>query len=465
MTSPYVVLTEDLSRVQGFIAGCVEASVLMAVGSVTGKRYSVDYLTQLIGAAIAAGVADPHGTGVDGLHWALQHEGISQYQDMPADQWQAVLQQANGRYPVLLGVDQAGNGFPEDGGVNGHEVVVFAPGPQPDTWIVGDPNTQESQQGQTVTYTTAQIAAAHPTTLTAVYGQGGYISQPIGIGSPWAQVTAPGVNVTITNPLSILGDMLGFIASPTRMFKLIAGAFLIGLAALLFIFSKSAPVLTAGAQYVAPVAGQVIAADISRGRAQRAQVHEEAQAKARTQVSAGAQAAQITEGEQRQADLAESWYKPQQIEAGHVRHPTAPLGTAGQPGNLMGQPATAPTMEQQQREAEQRYQRGHGLGGSGATPRAPRAAPRASKKRNTPLLAETQLGEQTPTMGESPEQIAARQVRLGTPRQQARQANQAMRRTSQGRPAGRTPQEIEQNKNLLTRWGRRIGRRENRPGG
>ena len=281
----YPVLTEDLSRVNGIITGCGEASALMAVMALTGKRFSTNDLTGIIQKMNQLGLAGNWGTGPDGLAWLLKDEGVADFQHAPASSWRQTLDANAGKYPVILNVWTAGNGFPEDRGVQHHYVTVF--GKNPDgSYIVGDPNTRESQQGQTVNYTPEQIGAATPVDLIVVKGPGGngmgaLGSSPSSIASPFANpVLGPILGGPLTPALQALAGglpswaqpftrIISWFTNPLRLFKLFVGVTLITSGFFLFVLWKEEPNIKAAAAAASgdPAVAQAIQAKSAQQKA------------------------------------------------------------------------------------------------------------------------------------------------------------------------------------------------------
>ena len=166
-TSPRVVknavaITEWYTRVGGDIEACGEAAVAMALHVVRGTSTDPQFVTQLAQEAVAAKeVADyPHvSTSPKNLAWLLKKHGASSV--IHWRDWESALRASVGQLPVIVGVNNATAFGGHDRNVHGHYVTVFGTTPQ-GAFVVGDPNTPESTQGQFMTYSLAQFHAADP---------------------------------------------------------------------------------------------------------------------------------------------------------------------------------------------------------------------------------------------------------------------------------------------------------------
>lgn len=118
-------VTEDFSRVNGFIAGCGQAALLVALGIYHKEPVTWQEVTNLILESVRAGktVGGKASSGESSpatLDWLASVHGL-QLQDTD---WHLALQQAGTR-PITLGVANAGYGFGgDDTGVFGHYIEI-----------------------------------------------------------------------------------------------------------------------------------------------------------------------------------------------------------------------------------------------------------------------------------------------------------------------------------------------------
>lgn len=154
-------VTEDQTLVGGFVAACEEAAttaILAAYGLVQGTAATVTKLTQQ---QVAAGqtvgkYASSGQSTASGAQWLSSQYGVT----LQSEPWQQALGLA-GQVPIELGVSNAAALGPQDAGVGGHFEDIFgrtASG----LFIANDPNSPQSQNGQFVLESQAQIAASQP---------------------------------------------------------------------------------------------------------------------------------------------------------------------------------------------------------------------------------------------------------------------------------------------------------------
>lgn len=159
--------TEWYSRVGGVIAGCGEAATAVMLGVMKGRTdyYDPNKVAALIQQAVAAhqtvGMWAAGGQSTaNNLQWLAQQNGVqtTAYDGSQAGQ---LLASYAGRRPLVVGVSNARAFGGSDSNVNGHYVTVVGRTAQGD-YIVSDPNTQESTQGQFVKYSAQQFQNAQP---------------------------------------------------------------------------------------------------------------------------------------------------------------------------------------------------------------------------------------------------------------------------------------------------------------
>lgn len=171
VTLPNVeVISESLAPVNGFVAGCGQAAVLMMSHIVRGQPVNANELTNLIKFSVATGhTTSPSGTTrPTDLQWLAEQSGVKTTLG-PGSAWRSTVDTAiPAGKPVVLGVSNARAFGGSDSNVAGHYVTVV--GTTTDgRYIVADPNQQAAKAGGTVVYSAGQIQAARPfATLTAV---------------------------------------------------------------------------------------------------------------------------------------------------------------------------------------------------------------------------------------------------------------------------------------------------------
>lgn len=156
-------LTEDLSRVGGFIAGCGQASALVVAHIINGTPISVDELTQTIKDSINANVgATVHGSTAQTSQWILSQHGIQSDVIYNPSNLQSLINNALSQgKPVELGLNFGGALTGEPSDLYGHYVTVVGEN-SPTSFLVADPNTAQSKTGNFVTDTLQQLQNANP---------------------------------------------------------------------------------------------------------------------------------------------------------------------------------------------------------------------------------------------------------------------------------------------------------------
>lgn len=156
-------LTEDLSRVGGFIAGCGQASALVVAHIVNGTPISVDELTQTIKDSINANVgATVHGSTAQTSQWILSQHGIQSSVTYNPSNLQSLINNAlSQNKPVELGVNYGAALTGEPSNLRGHYVTVVGEN-SPTSFLVADPNTAQSKTGNLVTDTLQQLQSSNP---------------------------------------------------------------------------------------------------------------------------------------------------------------------------------------------------------------------------------------------------------------------------------------------------------------
>jgi hypothetical protein len=153
-------VTEDLTRVQGIIAGCGEAALLVILNGLKGVPTDPGTLGQIIKNAQAAGIAGI-GTGGTatpaGLIHIASNYGVTL--SSPSD-WKTTVEQYAGSKPVIIGVSNARAFGGRDSNVFGHYITIVGKTPA-GNYIVSDPNAS-SKFGKFDVYSPSQLAAAHP---------------------------------------------------------------------------------------------------------------------------------------------------------------------------------------------------------------------------------------------------------------------------------------------------------------
>lgn len=216
-------VTEDLSRVNGFIAGCGQAALLVVLNAVKGQSTSPSDVTALIKQAVnsnlvtgpkaASGQSSP--ADIEAL---AQQQGVS----LQSGDYQTLLGQYAGTKPIILGVSNARAFGGADANVFGHYITVVGR-TTGGNYIVSDPNTPESQAGKFVTYTPSQIAASLP--FWGAVPTGPTLG---GIGGSLLNLQLPSWVNDLGNRFTGFVNQFGGWANPIRLFKLTLGSLLLG---------------------------------------------------------------------------------------------------------------------------------------------------------------------------------------------------------------------------------------------
>lgn len=213
-------VTEDLSRVNGFIAGCGQAALLVILNAVKGTPTSPSDVTALIKQAInsnlvTGGLAQSGESSPANLEALAQQQGVS----LQSGDYHTLLAQYAGSKPIILGVSNARAFGGSDSNVFGHYITIVGKTANGD-YIVSDPNTIESQSGKFVTYTPTQIAASLPfwgaVPTGPVIGGGGTNVNPFSLQLPqWIN----DLGTRFTAYVNAFGSW----ANPGRLLKLALG--------------------------------------------------------------------------------------------------------------------------------------------------------------------------------------------------------------------------------------------------
>lgn len=270
MSSSFIVtganpVTEDFTRVGGFIAGCGEAALLVILHGAKGTPTDPDTLGQIIRSAAAQHWVSPTGvSSPNGLTQLANSYGVG----LSSGNWQTLLPQYAGQRPIIVGIANASAFGGRDSNVQGHYVTVV--GRNADgSYVVSDPNAS-SKFGKFDTYTAAQFAAARPfwaavptnwsgSTSVGSSGIGGATAAPLALNPldprTWLQAIGQQFSTLFT-----------WLTDPLRILKLVGGVATVGVAILLTVSSvalHTAPTAlsvagTATGQPELAVAGQAI---------------------------------------------------------------------------------------------------------------------------------------------------------------------------------------------------------------
>lgn len=157
------VISESLAPVNGAIAGCGQAAVLMMNHIVRGEPVDANELLNLIKFSVATGhsVSPSGATRPSDLQWLAEQQGVKTTLG-PGSAWRSTVDAAiPAGKPVVLGVSNARAFGGSDSNVEGHYVTIV--GTTTDgRYIVADPNQQAAKAGGTVIYSADQIQAARP---------------------------------------------------------------------------------------------------------------------------------------------------------------------------------------------------------------------------------------------------------------------------------------------------------------
>ena len=157
------VISESLAPINGAIAGCGQAAVLMMNHIVRGEPVDANELLNLIKFSVATGhsVSPSGATRPSDLQWLAEQQGVKTTLGSGAS-WRSTVDNAiPAGKPVVLGVSNARAFGGSDSNVRGHYVTIV--GTTTDgRYIVADPNQQAAKAGGTVIYSASQIQAAQP---------------------------------------------------------------------------------------------------------------------------------------------------------------------------------------------------------------------------------------------------------------------------------------------------------------
>lgn len=152
-----IPVTEDLTRVDGIIAGCGEAALLVILNGLKGLPTDPAELGDIIRQAEAKGWAGKGGTSAPhGLESLAGSYGVT----LQSGNFNTLVNQYAGSRPIIVGVSNARAFGGRDAGVFGHYVTIVgrtAGG----ALIVNDPN-QSSKFGFFDVYTLQEFMDAHP---------------------------------------------------------------------------------------------------------------------------------------------------------------------------------------------------------------------------------------------------------------------------------------------------------------
>lgn len=229
-------VTEDFTRIGGFIAGCGEASLLVILHATKGTATDPTTLGNVIRAAASHGWVDSDGTAKpSGLIALANSYGVG----LTSGNWQTMLSQYAGERPIIVGVANASAFGGRDAGVNGHYVTVVGKDGN-GNYIVSDPNAS-SKFGKFDTYTQAQFAAARPFWAAVPTNFSGGMST---ITSADLSSSASSVGVNPLDPSTWLAaiqskfsGIFTWLTDPIRIVKVLAGVVMIGIASALMVVS------------------------------------------------------------------------------------------------------------------------------------------------------------------------------------------------------------------------------------
>src|SRR5260221_93981 len=264
-------VTEDFTRVGGFIAGCGEAALLVLLHSTKGTPTDPDTLGQIIRASAAKGWVGPTGVSTpSGLTELSKSYGVG----LTSGDWRSMLNQYAGERPVIVGVANASAFGGRDAHVQGHYVAVVGRTAGGD-YIVSDPNAS-SKAGKFDTYSAAQFAAARPFWAAVPTNWTGSSSGTQAIDT-LRTTSAPNFNPL--NPGSWLdaikgqfGTLFTWLTDPLRILKLVGGALVLLVAVALTLVSLTAKVAPDALQVAGVATGQpeLVAAGRTAKRVKRA---------------------------------------------------------------------------------------------------------------------------------------------------------------------------------------------------
>lgn len=188
-------ITEDFSRVGGFIAGCGQASAYVIAHIIKGEPLSTSELTQIIQDSINAGKAGVHGSTPAGSLYVLNKFGIQAQEShvAPSQLGSFLTNEINKGIPIEIGVNQGHFLSNEQSGLHGHYVTIVGVDTS-GNFITADPNAPQAKSGGFTTNTLSQILSADP------FAE---ITPMTGVGVNANGITGTPQNVTIPNPLDI----------------------------------------------------------------------------------------------------------------------------------------------------------------------------------------------------------------------------------------------------------------------
>lgn len=174
-----------------FSEACGEASTAMALHVLKGTPATVAFVIELEHAAINAGqtVDLPRASmSANNVSWLFKQNGVSS--TIHWGDWQSAVQSMAGSLPIVLGITKAYvlGGADASEGIHGHFLCIFGIDNN-GVFIVGDPNTTESTQGQFVHYSLSQLQAAAP--FAAIVPQENPLGSIPFVGGLLIGVTAP----------------------------------------------------------------------------------------------------------------------------------------------------------------------------------------------------------------------------------------------------------------------------------
>lgn len=233
-----IPVTEDLTRVDGIIAGCGEAALLVILNGLKGLPTDPTELGDIIRQAEAKGWAGKGGTSAPhGLESLAGSYGVT----LQSGNFNTLVNQYAGTRPIIVGVSNARAFGGRDAGVFGHYVTIVgrtAGG----ALIVNDPN-QSSKFGFFDVYTVQEFMNAHPfwaavpsTWQGGGGGQGGGGTGGDGGGTPLGFDPLGGLGAGLMSAFPWLKTIGDWISGPNtwfnaqRILKLVAGIVLIFIA-------------------------------------------------------------------------------------------------------------------------------------------------------------------------------------------------------------------------------------------
>lgn len=155
-------VTEDFTRVNGIIAGCGQAAMLVVLNMYKGAPATPNEVGTLIQQMVAAhetvgGAAASGQSSPAGLAWLANQFGVPMTSGDPA----TMLHTYAGNKPIVWGMSNATALGGSDSNVKGHYITIV--GKTADgRYIASDPNTTESQNGQFIVYSESQLLNAAP---------------------------------------------------------------------------------------------------------------------------------------------------------------------------------------------------------------------------------------------------------------------------------------------------------------